>query len=216
MSLKKAIWLNVLILVVIFAAGLIGFYYYNQASTYLKTDNAAIDGKQIVIASPTSGKLTDWTGTEGSNFYKGNTLGDVAIASGSKVSNVAISTPADVTVVKDEATPDSLVAAGTPLAYGYDLNNVWVTANIKETSIDDVKVGHKVDIYVDQVKGVAFEGKVVSIGDAAESVFSLLPSGNADGNYTKVAQVVPVKISINNHKGYELRPGTNVTVRIHR
>lgn len=109
---------------------------------------------------------------------------------------------------------NTVVAAGSPLAISYDLTKLWVTANIEETKIDDVEIGQDVDIYVDAFPNTTIKGKVEEIGLATAGTFSLLPSNNASGNYTKEVQVIPVKISIDSN--LDLVPGMNVTVRIHK
>jgi multidrug resistance efflux pump len=121
-----------------------------------------------------------------------------------------------MTVVQQNAVTNSFVAPGVSLARGYDLGNLWVTANIEETKIEDIKVGQDVDIYVDAYPDRKFTGKVEKLGFATANTFSLLPSSNNTGNYTKVTQVIPITISIDNYNGAELVPGMNVTVRIHK
>lgn len=124
--------------------------------------------------------------------------------------------PTKATVVQNNVVKDSFVAAGTPLATAYDMSNLWVTANIDETKINDVATNQDVDIYVDAFPNTPLKGKVDTIGLATASTFSLLPSSNTSGNFTKVTQVVPVKITIDDTKGLNLVPGMNVTVRIHK
>ena len=96
------------------------------------------------------------------------------------------------------------------------MNNLYVTANIDETNINEVAVGQNVDIYVDAFPNQTLKGTVQQIGLATAGTFSLLPSSNTTGNYTKVTQVVPVKISIDDNTGTAIVPGMNVTVRIHK
>ena len=77
-----------------------------------------------------------------------------------------------------------------------DPSQLWVNANIDETSVDRVKVGQQVTVHVDALnKDVP--GRVESITPATASTFSLLPTSNTSGNYTKVTQEVPVRISVN-------------------
>lgn len=110
---------------------------------------------------------------------------------------------------------NTITAAGTRLAVSYNLDDLWVTANIEETDIDDVKVGQDVDVTVDAYPNMTLNGKVEQIGLATAGTFSLLPSNNTSGNYTKETQVIPVKISIENY-AEKLVPGMNATVRIHK
>ncbi len=74
------------------------------------------------------------------------------------------------------------------------LNNIYVTANYKETQLEKVRPGQRVDITVDTYPGKVFKGKVDSIMAGTGSVFSLFPPENATGNFVKVVQRIPVKI----------------------
>ncbi len=87
---------------------------------------------------------------------------------------------------------------------------VWVTANFKETALDQMRVGQLVDIRVDAYPGRVFHGHVDSIQAGSGVAFSLLPPENATGNYVKVVQRVPVKIVFNADPGVYLGPGMSV------
>ncbi|MED4205485.1 efflux RND transporter periplasmic adaptor subunit [Neobacillus mesonae] len=215
MNAKRMILLNVILLIILVGGGFAGYYYFNQSINYLTTDNAQISGQQVNIAAPATGKLLKWKGQTGDTFTKNDTIGTIEIAGEKGAMDMAVKAPADGTVVQTNAVENTMVAAGTPLAISYDLNNLWVTANIEETKLNDVKIGQDVDIYVDAFPNVTLNGKVEEIGLATAGTFSLLPKNNASGNYTKETQVVPVKISID-HYGERLVPGMNVTVRIHK
>ena len=107
------------------------------------------------------------------------------------------------------------VAVGTQLtALVPDV--VWVTANMKETQMRDVRVGQPVEIAVDALGGRRLKGKVERISPAAGSEFSVIRPDNATGNFTKVAQRIPVRIAIDpGQDGAErLSPGMSVTARI--
>ncbi|AGT31939.1 multidrug effluc protein [Geobacillus genomosp. 3] len=212
MNVKRLLALNIFVLILLVGGGFAAYYYINQTANYIKTDNARIDGQIIPVAAPLSGKLTSWLGTTGKTFAAGDQIGEVSDGK----HTVAITVPHRMTVVQQNAVEGSFVAAGTPIARGFDLNDLWVTANIEETDIEDVKVGQDVDIYVDAYPDRKFSGKVEKLGYATANMFSLLPSSNATGNYTKVTQVIPVTISIDNYSGAGLVPGMNVTVRIHK
>ncbi|PRD42690.1 HlyD family secretion protein [Phyllobacterium phragmitis] len=89
-----------------------------------------------------------------------------------------------------------LVSAGQRIAALVPVDHLYIDANFKETQLIDLKPGEKVRISVDAMDGETFEGTVASIAPASGSVFSLLPPENATGNFTKVVQRVPVRISI--------------------
>jgi membrane fusion protein (multidrug efflux system) len=92
---------------------------------------------------------------------------------------------------------------------------VWLTANLKETQIQNVKPGDPVDYTVDAYGGMHFKGHVESLSPATGARFSLLPPDNATGNFTKVVQRVPVRIRPDAiDAAHPLRPGMSVTVTI--
>ncbi|HEY0778526.1 MAG TPA: HlyD family secretion protein [Gemmatirosa sp.] len=93
---------------------------------------------------------------------------------------------------------------------------IWVTANFKETQLDDIRVGQPVELDVDAYDGAAAQGVVESISAASGARFALLPPDNATGNFTKVVQRVPVRIRITNGLGANrpLRPGMSIYVRV--
>jgi multidrug resistance efflux pump len=218
MNARRLVLLNVILLIILVGGGLAAYSYYNRTVNYLSTDNAQISGQQVTIASPANGRLIDWTGKVGEKFSKDDEIGSVMAAGTGTASpsEIKITVPQNGTVVQSNAVKDSFVGAGTPLAQMYDLDNLWVTANIEETNINDLEVGQDVDIYVDAFPNNDLNGKIEKIGLATSGTFSLLPNTNTSGNYTKVTQVIPVRVSIDNYKGLELVPGMNVTVRIHK
>jgi membrane fusion protein (multidrug efflux system) len=103
------------------------------------------------------------------------------------------------------------VETGQQLLTVVPLDEVWVTANFKETQLKHMQVGQKVDIHVDS-SGRTLRGHVDSIAGATGPLFSLLPPENATGNYVKIVQRVPVKIVLEpgENRDRRLRPGMNV------
>ena len=107
------------------------------------------------------------------------------------------------------------VAPGQELMKVIPLNDVWITANFKETQLREMKVGQPVTIEVDAY-GRKYNGKVNSIAGASGARFSLLPPENATGNYVKVVQRIPVKIVLDpgENKDQSLRPGMSVEPKV--
>jgi len=107
------------------------------------------------------------------------------------------------------------VSPGQELLKVIPLNDVWITANFKETQLRDMKVGQPVTVEVDAY-GRKYNGKVDSIAGASGARFSLLPPENATGNYVKVVQRIPVKIVLDpgENKDQSLRPGMSVTPKV--
>jgi membrane fusion protein (multidrug efflux system) len=107
------------------------------------------------------------------------------------------------------------VAPGQELMKVINLDDVWITANFKETQLRNMKVGQRVTIEVD-ANGRSYNGKVDSIAGASGARFSLLPPENATGNYVKVVQRIPVKIVLDagSNNDHQLRPGMSVTPKV--
>ena len=102
---------------------------------------------------------------------------------------------------------------GQRIALIHDPEDVWIKANIKETEIRHLKLCQPVEITVDAYPGETFMGEVIRIGNAATSQFSLLPNTNPSGNFTKITQRLPVKISVSQHENL-LKPGMMVGIAI--
>jgi membrane fusion protein (multidrug efflux system) len=103
------------------------------------------------------------------------------------------------------------VQPGQQLLTVVPLDEVWVTANFKETQLKHMRVGQRAEIHVDST-GRTLKGRVDSIAGATGPLFSLLPPENATGNYVKIVQRIPVKIVIDpgENRDRQLRPGMNV------
>jgi membrane fusion protein (multidrug efflux system) len=104
------------------------------------------------------------------------------------------------------------VQAGQPLMAIIPLDEVWVTANFKETQLQHMRPGQKATLKVDAIGGREFTGHVDSMAAATGARFSLLPPENATGNFVKVVQRVPVKIVLEpgQDPDHLLRPGLSV------
>jgi membrane fusion protein (multidrug efflux system) len=115
---------------------------------------------------------------------------------GSGDSTVTVQSPVDGVVMAVPTTPGASVQAGQALITVVDPSQMWVNANIEETNVGRLKVGQPVTVHVDAL-GTDVAGRVESITPATASSFSLLPTTNTSGNFTKVTQLVPVRISVN-------------------
>ena len=105
------------------------------------------------------------------------------------------------------------VRPGQRMMLIHDPENVWVEANIKETELRHLELGMPVKLHVDAFPDREFTGTVERIGEAATSEFALLPNPNPSGNFTKVTQRLPIRISVA-QEGSMLRPGMMVVVEI--
>lgn len=131
-----------------------------------------------------------------------------------QLSYVTIVAPIDGVITKKSVQLGQIVQLGQSLMTIVPATDVWVTANFKETQLANVKPGQRAEIYVDMY-GKSFEGRVDSVASATGSKLSLLPPENATGNFVKIVQRIPVKITINGApEGFVFRPGMNVEATI--
>ena len=127
-----------------------------------------------------------------------------------------ITAPASGIISKRNIQLGQLVQAGSPL-FSVVHEDIYVTANFKETQLSDIKDGQKVDIRVDAFDKQVIPGTVESFSGATGAKFSLLPPDNATGNFVKVVQRVPVRIHIDADSStlLRMRPGMSVDVTVH-
>lgn len=108
-----------------------------------------------------------------------------------------------------------LVASGTPLLDIVPVADLFVIANFKETQLENIRPGQRANVRVDGFPDLVFEGVVDSIAPGSGSVFSLLPSDNATGNFVRVVQRVPIKIRLTQKPlPARLVPGLSATVEL--
>ncbi|HEV2276039.1 MAG TPA: HlyD family secretion protein [Acidobacteriaceae bacterium] len=134
------------------------------------------------------------------------------------LSYTKIVAPVSGIITKKSLEISQNVSVGQNMMTLVSLEDVWITANFKETQLREMRPGQKVKIHVDAY-GRDYDGSVTQIGGATGSVLSLFPPENATGNYVKVVQRVPVRIDLTNRsedQDHLLRPGLSVepTVRI--
>ncbi len=124
-----------------------------------------------------------------------------------------VKAPARGVVSKKSVNAGQVIQAGQPLMAIVQTDDVWITANFKETQLETIKPGQRVKIGVDAYGGETFSGHIDSIAAATGARFSLLPPENATGNFVKVVQRVPVKIVLEagQDPDHLLRPGMSVT-----
>ena len=133
------------------------------------------------------------------------------------LSYTKIIAPADGIITRKTLELNQNISPGQNLMTLVSLNDLWVTANFKETQLKHIHAGQAVEIEVDST-GKTYKGKVTQIGGATGSVLSLFPPENATGNYVKVVQRVPVRIDFtdlaNEDKSHSLRPGLSVEPKV--
>jgi len=228
-SRRKIITL-VIALAVVVTAAIIGYYWY-QGSRYVSTDDARVASDVVQVSPEIPGKILEWRVKEGDMVLKDDILGrqdlGAALTSGAlnpqQMGSVAgvvaekavLRAPISGQVILSTAVVGQMAAPGMSLAVIADTNNLYVSANIKEGDITRVRIGEPVDVSIDAFHGRRFHGQVQTIGRATSSTFSLLPSQNGGGNYTKVVQVIPIKVTILDQGDARLMIGMNSFIKIH-
>ncbi len=140
-----------------------------------------------------------------------------------QLTNTVISSPINGVIGKRWVLHGDVVQPGQPIYTVFDVNNVWVTADLEETKLASIQNGNKVQITVDTYPDQKFAGEVYLMGSNTASQFSLIPPANASGNFTKITQRVPIRISIYpvdengnqvHDKNIRLLPGMSVEIKI--
>ncbi|MBN1572854.1 MAG: HlyD family secretion protein [Deltaproteobacteria bacterium] len=127
---------------------------------------------------------------------------------------IPLRSPIDGYLARKLVSSGELVVQGKPVFAVVDLSKIWITARIDEDDIADIKKGQPVKVKIDSYSGEKFWGEVSDIGVAASSVFSIIPQDNASGNYIKVTQTIPIKITVD-PRGFVFRPGSNAAVTVY-
>ena len=214
--MKKMILINVITIIVLVVIGVLGFWFWHNTTSYVTTDNAKVDGDQIKISSPASGQIKSLNVKQGDKLDKGDKVAEVlAQGQDGQSKDMNIKMPQKGTIVKTDGIEGSMTQAGNPIAYAYNLDDLYITANIDENDLSSIEKGDKVDVTIDG-QDSKIDGKIKEIGKATANSFSLMPSSNSDGNYTKVSQVIPVKISLDSQPSKNVVPGMNAEVKIHK
>ncbi len=132
-----------------------------------------------------------------------------------ELSYTVVRAPMDGVVAKvDQIQIGDHINAATPLFALMSDNNVWVEANFKETDLAHMRPGQKATFKLDAFPGEKFTGTVISTSPGTGSSFSLLPPENASGNWVKVVQRLPVRLSIEDHDHLPLAAGMSVNAEV--
>lgn len=186
----------------------------NQLQMMKQQKNASDFQKNVAVTRTNVSKKQ--TSVASANIQRAKATLDAALLN-LKYTVVTASTNGQVSAV--DLQPGQLVQPGQSLFYIINTEEVWVVANFKETQLNKMKLGQKVEIKADAFSNENFEGTITSFSPATGSRFSLLPPDNATGNFVKTVQRLPVKISLTDKNDKEkvksLRSGMNVEVDVH-
>ena len=137
-----------------------------------------------------------------------------------QLKNTKLYSPINGIVAKRWLLPGDVVQPGQSVLPVTDVSKLWIAVYLEETKVANVHNGKSSTFTIDAFPGVTFTGKVFSIGSNTASQFSLIPPNNASGNFTKVTQRVPLKISIDgvsdggNLSDYNILAGMSAVIKI--
>ena len=190
------------------------FYFSYEKNNYVKTNNASVQYNMITIAPKIAGEILDIKVKQGDYIQQGEVIMELApaIADSSQIDNSYIRSAISGVVLRIIGVPGQTVALGQTVAYIANDSNAFIVSNIDEKDINKIKIGQNVDVTLDQFGRQKFYGKVVEVGSATLSAFSIVPSASS-GTFIKTTQYVPVKIQF--IEQYEnLLVGANASVSI--
>lgn len=129
-----------------------------------------------------------------------------------------IKSPIDGVIANRIVEPGVYMKKGWPLMSVVPTKEVWVIANFKETQIKNIQVGQKAQIIVDAFSSKKIKGEVLSFSPASASSFSLIPPQNASGNFVKVVQRIPIKITMDLPKDLlgKVIPGMSAKIKVYK
>jgi multidrug resistance efflux pump len=196
--------------VILIIAAVVGYTIWRNSQMYVSTDNASISGQPVQVGSMNAGRVDVINPTIGSMVHKGDVLATVALPSqtgtsqngtpivgflGASDTRVEVVAPFDGVVIATPVAIGSTVQAGQSIVTLVDPTQLWVNANVDETDFSRLQVGQSVTVHVDALSADV-PGRVESITPATAATFSIIPTQNASGNFNKVTQLVPVRISL--------------------
>jgi membrane fusion protein (multidrug efflux system) len=159
-------------------------YRFEQAKIALDVSKTNLKNSQFLSLSTTISEHPDVA--RAINFYKQAYI---------DYTRTTIIVPTDGVVAKKSAYIGQRIKPNQPLLSVIEINNQWVDANFKESQIEKLKIGQKVELHSD-VNNKTYQGYIAGIGAGSGSALSLLPAQNATGNWIKVVQRVPVRINL--------------------
>ena len=217
------------IVLVIGLVGLFGYRLWFNSVNFVSTDNARVTAALVQVGSVNAGRIFSMNVDVGSPVSQGQVIAIVDIPSVISRSETTDTPKLGFRDVRDQlaevvaplsgvvaarwARVGDTVSAGQPIVTLMDPRQLWVMANIDERDVSRVRPGQYVEVHIDSL-GESLPGIVETVSPVTAATFSLLPARNSSGNYTKVAQLVPVKIALDGDF-LPIFPGASVKVKIY-
>ncbi len=194
----------------------------DQASADAKAARAAVIAARAQVSAQrgTSGALAAGTARADAAIAAGEAQVRAAMAALSAakldLTRTVVRAPVDGVVGNRAVREGQFVKAGQQLLAVVPVSQAYVVANFKETQLEKMKVGQKVELQLDAYPSLKIEGRVESLAPASGAQFSLIPTDSATGNFTKIVQRVPVRIAVEKDGlgAQLLRPGLSVEATV--
>ncbi|NEW04604.1 HlyD family secretion protein [Paenibacillus sp. SYP-B3998] len=215
--MKRKAMLYVILTALVVVGGGIGGYFWYEGHNFVSTDDSRLAGDIYKVMPRITGKVTSLQVSEGEHVLADQIVGqqDTNNLPTSSLDQAVLRSPIEGTVIRTLVKAGEVSSPGQTVAMVVDTKKLYVSANIEETMITKIQEGQQVEIHLDNFPGKVLTGKVKEISKATASTFSLLPSTNTSGNFTKVTQRIPIKIAIDDNQGLDLSPGISTTIKIH-
>ena len=219
--------LAVLAIAALATATVVGYRWYEDSVNYVSTDNAQISGPMIQVGGLEAGRVANIRYDVGDRVNQNDVVGQLTVPTivsmlpngtpnqqftGTTDTVVDVRSPVSGVVVARAGNPGDTVQAGQSLLTVVNPQSLWVTANVEESQAHKLHPGQTVLIHVDNLSA-DFTGHVAAVTQASAQSFSVIPQQNLSGNYTKVTQLQPVKILLD-QTDPRLALGTSVEVKI--
>ncbi|MCB9150234.1 MAG: HlyD family efflux transporter periplasmic adaptor subunit [Caldilineaceae bacterium] len=205
-KISRSTVITALIVIVLIGAGVAGYFIY-QGTFYYQTNNAKVDTVIHQISANTTGQLLRLYVAQGEAVAAGQVLAQVQ-------KGPLIRSPIDGTVTNVMPQAGDYVSAADVILVVAKTSDMYITANVEETNILKIKVGQPVAVYLDAY-GRNFDGYVAEVASVTSTKLSgTVSSFTTSGTYTKVTQLIPVKIKLADNVDLTNIIGTNATVKI--
>jgi multidrug resistance efflux pump len=225
---RRLLLLVPILLIVGAVAVTMAYRYWYDSTYFVMTENTQVTGDLVQVGSLNAGRLLTTRVDVGDVVQQGQEIAVVGIPqqigsvpfsgapvldeTGNRDAQVAVRAPINGIVAARLGSAGGTVAPGQAIFDIVDPAQVWVRANVEEDKIARIQPGQLVEVHIDAL-GKTFAGRVEALTPASAATFSLLPAQNTSGNFTKVTQLVPVKISVDSGN-VALPLGTSVEVKV--
>ncbi len=205
-KISRPMVITAAIVILLAGAGFAGYLIY-QGSFYYQTDNAKVDTVIHQLTANATGQLLRMYVAQGEEVTAGQVLAQVQ-------KGPLIRSPIDGTVANIVIHDGDYVTASDVLLVVVDTSDMYITANVEETNILKIQVGQRVSVFLDAY-GRSFDGYVAEVATVTSTRLSGAASSfTTSGTYTKVTQLIPVKIKLADNVELANIIGTNATVKI--